>query len=104
MSLVTGLMNQTIDTISSVSRNAYNKETLTTVYSDVPCRWQESTIRKQANIAETLDFSIIVWLEPDYTIESSYIVTKDSKNYKIKRINKHYDLAGVLDHISLYLE
>lgn len=104
MSLVSGLLNQVIDTISSVSRNEYNKETLTTVYSDIPCRWQESKIRRQTNVMENLDFNIIAWLDPDYDIESSYIVTKGSKNYKIKNIGKHYDLSGKLDHISLYLE
>jgi len=103
VSLLDGLANQTIDTISSVTRDAYSKETLTTVYLNVPCRWQESTVRSQSILSEKLDYDIIAWIAPTYTILSSYIVTKDSENYKIVKIRKHYDLAGTLDHISLLL-
>jgi hypothetical protein len=104
MSLIDGMINQTIDTISSVSRNAYGKETLTTVYSDVPCRWQESTVRSHTILAEKLDYDITVWLLPTYNILSSYIVTKDSQDYKIVKIRKHHALSGELDHISLLLK
>jgi hypothetical protein len=103
MSLISGLTNQTIDSISSVSRNAYNKETKTEVYSSVPCRWQHAVDRNQSSISEKLDYDIVAWLEPDYSIESSYIITKDEKDYKIVKINEHYDLSGELDHISLFL-
>ena len=104
MGIVDNFMNQTIDTISSVTRDAYNKETLTTVYSDVKCRWQKSKMKSISALSDTLEYRVIVWIPSDYTdITTSHIVTQDSEKYKIVNIENEVNLEGELDHIVLYL-
>lgn len=104
MSLISGLLNNTIDYVKSITLDGYGDATRTTVYRDVPCRWIE-TVRVIADKdARLRQARVEVWLLPDYNIESTYEIVKDSETYKIIGIEKRYTLSGVHDHTKLYLE
>jgi hypothetical protein len=104
-SLLSGMLNQTIDKISSITRDAYGDITKSTVWENVPCRFEISTLRTQGTTTEVLSYRARAWLYSDYSdIAKEYIVTKDSEDYKIAAIEKHYNLEGELDHIVLVLE
>jgi hypothetical protein len=104
-SLVSGLLNQNIDTVSSVVRDAYGDETKSTIWENVPCRFEIATLRTQGTTVEVLSYRARAWLYSDYEdIAKEYIVTKDDEDYKISAIEKHYNLEGELDHIVLILE
>lgn len=103
MSLISGLLHQYIDTISSVTKDKYGDETSTAVYTDVPCRWTSE--RRLISTAETSieAVEITAWLPPEYNIEYDYRVVKDGVTYKIASVEKYYDLDGVLDHLKVVL-
>lgn len=104
MSLIQPFLNQEITSISSTTRDAYGKETLTTVYENVPCRWQEAKLRNVSGEADTLDYRVVVWIQPDFTdVKTNYIITKDGERFKIIFIEKNFNLEGELDHLVLYL-
>lgn len=104
MSLVAGLVNQTVDTIYSVTENGYGDVATTAVYTSVPCRWWETEGRVFDETMNLRDYSIEMWLLPDYPVTYNYIITKDSEDYKIVKIENRVDLAGQLDHIKVYLK
>lgn len=104
-SIVSGMLNQTIDRISSVTRDAYGDEIQSIVWENVPCRWELSQSRTMSNVVEKIEYTARTWLYPEYEdITKEYIVTKNSEDYKILKIEKHYSLEGELDHIVLVLE
>jgi len=113
MSLVDGLLNQTITTIRSITLDAYNDVSASsTVYSNVPCRWQENsklTVDQrerlsgaglQSKIAEA---SVEVWLDSSYEISTDYEFVKGGEVYKVVAVEKKYDIDGVVDHVKVYL-
>lgn len=104
MSLVAGLLNQTLDTIYETTTNAYNDKTLTSKYTDVACRFQKTKRRMTDNSGENVTVLGEIWLEADYSdIDYNWVVEKDSKKYYIADIEFNYDLSGNLDHIVLYV-
>jgi len=104
-SLISGLANQTIDKISSVTRDGFGDEVKETVWENVPCRFEISTTRSVGGNVERLSYTARAWLYPDYEdIAKEYIITKDDEDYKIQNIEKYYNLEGELDHIVLVLE
>lgn len=103
MSLVSGLLNQTIDSIYSTTKDGYGDLTRTLVYSDIPCRWQEKVNHVVGIKGEIVESRVDVWIEPSYTISESYEVVKSSEIYKVIAKEIRYDLSGNADHIRLYL-
>lgn len=103
MSIMLGAFNQIITTISSVSKNKWGDKTRTTVYSNVPCRWQERIGRVAGPDSEVKDYRIEAWVSNAYTILYDYEITKNSEIFKLVAIEKRYDLAGNLDHTKMYL-
>jgi hypothetical protein len=103
MSLITGLTNQMIDTISSVTIDKYGDETSTTIYSNVPCRWSANSrlISTPEAVVEVVE--ITAWLLPEYTILYNYRFVKNNVTYKVSRVEPHYDLDGKLDHTKVVL-
>jgi len=115
MSLVSGLLNQTLQKISSVTVNAYGDETKTIVYENIPCRFQMSqsrdlgfSIMRRAQTSsgvERMSYTAQVWLFPEYdNIRETDVVTQDDEDYKILKVEKLYSLEGEVDHIVLILE
>jgi len=103
MSIISGLLNQNIDTVSSTSKDKYNDVTLTTVYSDLECRWEEKIGRTIGKDAEEKTYTVEVWIMPDYTVNHDYIITKDSKTYRVVGKENRYNLNGEIDHVKLFI-
>ena len=103
MSLVTGLLNQTITSISSYSKDVYGDKTYTVIYQDVPCRFQEILEQELLPTGESITYTVKVWLYPDILIRRGYKVIKDSTNYIIQKISIKYNLDGKADHIECFL-
>jgi len=104
MSLVSGLVNQKIDTISALSKDGYGDDTATTVWTNIPCRWQTTVKHITNSNNEEVLSTIKVFLLPEYSaITYGYQITRDSVTYKVQLIKHNVDLDGVLDHIVLYL-
>lgn len=103
MSIISGALNQTIDSIKSVTSNEYNDKTLTVVYSDVRCRWQEKITQVVNSIGEEVTSKVQVWILPTITIKEGYRIVKDSITYVVVAYEKEYDLNGIHDHTKCYL-
>ena len=103
MSLISGMTNQVLDYVYSVTTNIYNDATRTLVYTNLPCRWQPKVTNIIDKTGKEITSKIEVWIEPTYTIGSDYEFVKDSETYKIAVKEDKYDLTGNLDHIKLYL-
>ena len=103
MGIISGLLNQNITSINSITKNAYADTVRNAVYSNVPCRWVES-IGKTVTI-ESIEkkYKVECWIGSDYTITESYEIIFDSEIYHIVAIEKPRDLAGNVSHHKLYL-
>lgn len=104
MSLVDGLLNQTVDTIYSVSKDRYGDVTKSSEYTNEKCRWQNKIGRLVNTQGEDINYEVEVWLSKEHTdIRNDWRVVKDSKEYQVKAYAHLHDLMGNLDHIKLYL-
>lgn len=103
MSIIDSLMNQTIDIIYSTTKDGWGIVTQTTVYSSVPCRWNEQIGKVVGPDQEEKTYRVSVWLTPDYTISYGYEFSKDSETYKVVGIEKKYDVVGTWDHTKVFL-
>lgn len=104
MTLLAGLTNQTIDTISSVVDDRYGDPAETVEFTNVACRWQQRVKLVVGANAEHIRSTIQVWLYPDYvSVSEDWKLTKGSDTYTVAVTEPRYDLAGNLDHIKLYL-
>lgn len=103
MSLVSGLLNQNVSGIYSVSKDGYSDVTTTLKYSNVACRWQEKVEQVLNSGGELTDTKVQMWVEPNIVADIDYRVEKDSKTYVIIAVQKQYDLGGIHDHTKLFL-
>jgi hypothetical protein len=104
MSITDGLMNQTIDAISSVTINQYNDKTLSTKYEDVKCRWQETIGRTVNKDGEEVSYTVTAWIPAKYDdIDYDWRIERDYEIYTVVGITKHISLQGEIDHIRLFL-
>lgn len=103
MSLVAGLLNQTIDYIYSISVDRASDKTRTEIYKDVSCRWNERVNLITTADAKVKQSNVEVWLLPEYTIDEDYEIVKDSKTYIVIGREDKYDLNGIKDHVKVYL-
>ena len=104
MSLLSGLDNQNIDSIVSTTVDGYGVSTQTTEYTDVSCRWQDTTERITNNDNKEVITTAKIWLLPAYTdITYNYQIIRNSKTYTIQLIKNIIDLDGNLDHIKMFL-
>lgn len=103
MSLISGLCDQTIDYIYSISIDGANDKTRTEVYKDVPCRWNEKVNLITTADAEIRQSRVEAWLLPEYTIDEGYEFVKDGDTYKVIGRDNKYDLNGIKDHVKVYL-
>jgi len=103
MSIVTGLLNQSIDTIYSISQDGYGDVTETTLYTDTSCRWQDIFEQEVLATGKTITYNVKVWLFPDVVVREGYRFVKDNKTYTAKKLNMKYDLDGNKSHWEVYL-
>jgi len=104
MGIISGLTNQTIDTIYSVAKDGWSTGTSTTVYNNVPCRWQEIIGKVLTSDQEEKTYKVEVWIETNYTISYGYEFKKGTETYKVVLISKKFDLDGIHDHTKVFLE
>ena len=103
MSLIAGLCNQTITSISSATVDGYGDETFTVKYNDVPCRWEEAIEQVVTAVGEVRTYIIVAYLLPGYSLEYNYEVLKDSEKYRILAFENKRGIDGKVDHIKVYL-
>lgn len=104
MSLISGLVKQKIDSIYSITRDAYGDKTFKVEFSSVPCRWQEKIQQVLDKDGEEKKASVEVWVFPRYSsIQHDWKITKGSEDYYVISIENKYGLGGNLDHVKLFL-
>ena len=104
MSIVDFLFNQTLTTISSSVPNGYGDRTLTTKYSNVPCRFQLKTGKLITRKQEEKQYKAEVYLSPDYSISEEDRIVYGSETYVVVGVENRTNFEGEVDHIQLYLE
>ena len=104
MSLVSGLLNHEITSISSTAKDRYGDTTPTVVYENVKCRWQEIIAKDVSTNAIVKDYNAEIWLLPNYTIEEDYEIVYSSKTYKVVSVSPKYDLSGNADHMKVLVK
>ena len=110
MSLVSGLLNQTVTSISSVSKDEYGDDTTTVLHQNVACRWEDKIVKlvrnNDSNVRENADIieaQSEMWVESDISIDYNYIVVRNGKNYKVIEFKENIDLSGNHDHTKVWL-
>lgn len=103
VSIVTPFLRQKITKIKSVAKDGYNNLTFTTVYEDVPCRWQGTTRQLLSPTGEQVQARAECWLEVAYPIGIDYEFTFDGSTYKVINYSTKYDLFGTAEFIKVYL-
>jgi hypothetical protein len=108
--MITDLMlNQLITTIYSTDRDGYGEITKTSMYIDVPCRWQEKfEVVLDANGQEQIS-AIQAWLRTDLegteiVILPDYIFLFLGTEYKVIIVSNHYNMLGQREYIKVYLK
>ena len=105
MSLLSAFFNQKIGTICTISRNEYGDKVLSAIYTNVPCRWQETNRTVMQSESEIKRIRADVWLNDSYSsITENYIFIKDGKQYKVYSVELRYNLDGNIDHVRVELE
>jgi hypothetical protein len=103
MSLVAGLLNQNLDYLKSVTTDGYGDISTTTLYSDIPCRWQEMIEQEVLATGEVITYTVKMFLYPNIDIRKGYQAVYDLKTYTVQKVNPKYDLIGQKDHLEVYL-
>lgn len=101
MSIVEGLLNQNITSISKVTEDGYGDNTYTVVYTDVPCRFQEIVEHKISPTGETIIYNAKVFFYPDINIREEYKIIYNSKTYTVAKVGYKFDLNGNKSHIEV---
>ena len=104
MSLVAGLLNQSITGIYRVSTDGYGDTSTTIVHSNVQCRWEEIVSEISTKSGDSKKYKVTMWVMPDITIKEGYQVVKDSETYIVIDAQKQYGIDGVHDHTEVFLE
>jgi len=109
MNIVAGLLNQTITTISSTTIDGYGAKTLTSVYSDINCRWQEKFQSVLDNKGQEVLAKIEVWLPNMFnnsvvSIDIDYIFLYNSITYEVIAFTNHVNMLGEREYIKVFLK
>jgi hypothetical protein len=109
MSVVTGLLNQTITTISSVVLDGYGAQTKTSVYTNMICRWEENFQTVLDKEGQEVIAKIEAWLPNTFnndvvSIDINYIFLYNSIEYKVIAHNNHFNLLGEREYIKVFLK
>lgn len=102
MSIISGLLNQTLTSISSVTKDGFGDISSTVVYSDIPCRFQEMIEQEVLATGEVVTYTVKMFLYPDIDIRKGYSVVYNLKTYTVQKVNPKYDLDGEKDHLEVW--
>lgn len=108
-SIVSGLLNQEITTIYSTAHDGYGRITKTTVYSDIPCRWQEMFQLVTDKEGNEVVAKVQTWLPEQYEgdtidVDDEYIFLYNSREYAVINYEYHYNMLGEVEYIKVYLK
>ena len=108
MSIVTGLLKQTITTVYSTTRDGYGAVTKTTAYSDVACRWQEKFQYVLDSKGQEVLARIQVWLPNTHngstiSIDIDYVFLYNSVEYTVIAYSNHFNIHGEREYIKVFL-
>lgn len=103
-SLITPLLQQKVTSISKVVRDGYGDPTFTVSYSNIRCRWQETT-RQLVNVAgEQVLARAECWLEIDYLLHIGDKFIYDGEDHFVINYSTKYDIFGNAEFIKVYLQ
>jgi len=108
MSIVSGLLNQLITTISSTTIDGYGAKTKTTAYSNIKCRWQEKFQTVLDSKGQEVVAKIQTWLPDTHngsvvSIDIDYIFTYNGTEYTVIAYTNHVNMAGEREYIKVFL-
>ena len=103
------MLNQTITTIYSTSRDGYGAITKTVVYSDVMCRWQEKNELVLDSSGNEQLASIQCWIPTNIdgavtVILVDYIFLFEGVEYQVITSSNHFNILGEREYIKTYLK
>jgi len=106
--MISDLLRQTITTIYSVSRDGYGTVTKTTVYSNVPCRWNEEfqmVLNKEGNeVMAQIECWLPTEIEGSATIiNTDYIFLFGGTEYTVITYSNKYNIRGVREFVKAFL-
>jgi len=104
MSIVSGLLNQTIDSISSFTLDGYGDKSFKEIYTFVNCRWQERLQIIISDKGEEITSKVEVWMLSKYSdIKYGWKIVKDDETYMVVGKAIAYNLSGQPEYLKLYL-
>ena len=106
--MIADLLNQTVTTIYSTSRDGYGTITKTTVYSNVECRWEEKfqlVLNKEGNEVMA---QIECWLPnqiegSSISISNDYIFLFGGTEYTVLAYSNNYNILGQREYVKAFL-
>jgi hypothetical protein len=108
LSIVTDLLNQTITSISSVSRDGWGDITKTAYYTNIKCRWQERFNQVINKEGQEVLAKIEVWLPTEHegteiSIAIDYIFLYNNNEYTVLAYSDKYNMSGEREYIKVFL-
>jgi len=103
MGLADGLFNQTVTSISSITRNTYGDPAASLLYSNTKCRWQGKIGVVFSKTTEERSYQVEMWVASSCQIDVDYQVEKDSEKYIVVGVLPAVSLEGTLDHKKVFL-
>lgn len=103
-SILSPLIQQVVTSISSVGKDGYGDSTFTLKYSNVRCRWQESTRQLVNKAGEQVLARAECWVEIDYSIAIGDKFIHDGESYLVINHSTKYDIFGNAEFIKVYLQ
>lgn len=103
MSIIDGLLNQTVTSISSYTKDVYGDKTFTVIYSDVSCRWQEILEEEVLPTGKVVTYTVKMFLMPNIVVKRGNKVIKDGAEFIVRKIHTLCNLDGEVDHFEIYL-
>jgi len=106
--MIHNLLNQELDSISSTAFDAYGGKTLTELFTEIPCRWQE----KFERILDSKGLEVVAtkqcWIPPEHngdtiTVDVDYIFSYNSTQHIVIAYTNEYNLQGVIEYIKVFL-
>jgi len=103
------LLNQTVDSISSISVDGYGAKTATVLHEEVKCRWQEKFQLVLNSQGAEVTSKVQCWILPthdgsDVTIDTDYIFIYDSVSHIVIAYVYQYGLSGVHEYTKVFLQ
>ena len=103
------LLNQTLDEIKSYSIDGYGSKMYTTLYTNIPCRWQERFEKVLDRSGEEVLSRIQCWILPVYNgqnivIDIDYLFIFGGDEFTVISYINQYDINGNLQYIKVFLK